>query len=152
VSHFSIGEIIMTAIKTLSTSAVAAIQAVAVSASHHEKATLKALPVLQAEFKGVDRDIIRETVIVNFAAAVGIKLNVAKTGRVTFPANAETAKRACNRFIERIMGDSKPKAKPDSIEVPAHIAKLAAQLAKACNDYEQARKIANTAVAQAFAK
>ena len=142
----------MSAIKTLSTSAVAAIQAVAVSASHHEKATLAALPVLQAEFHGVDRAIIRDTVIVNFAAAVGIKLKVQGSGRVVFPADADTAKRACNRFIERIMGDSKPKAKPDSIEVPAHIAKLAAQLVAACNEYEQSRKIATTAVANAFAK
>jgi hypothetical protein len=142
----------MTAIKTLSTSAVSAIQTVAVSASHHEKATLAALPVLQAEFRGVDRDVIRDTVIVNFAAAVGITLNVAKSGRITFPADADTAKRACNRFIQRIMGDTKPKAKPDSIEVPAHIAKLAAQLVAACNEYEESRKLASTAVAQAFSK
>jgi len=142
----------MSAIKTLSASAVSAIASVAVSASHHEKATLAALPVLQAEFKGVDRAIVRDTVVVNFAGAVGIKLKVQGSGRVVFPADAETAKRACNRFIERIIGEGKEKTKADSIEVPAHIAKLAAQLAKACNDYEQARKIANTAVAQAFAK
>ena len=141
----------MPAIKTLSVSAVAAIQAVAVSASHHEKATLAALPVLQAEFRGVDRDVIRDTVIVNFAAAVGITLKVQGSGRVVFPAGTETAKRACNRFIERIMGDSK--AKPSKgIEVPAHIAKLAAQLAAACNEYEQSRKLASTAVAEAFTK
>jgi hypothetical protein len=142
----------MTAIKTLSASAVSAIQAVAASASHHEKATLAALPVLQAEFRGVDRDVIRDTVIVNFAAAVGITLNVAKSGRITFPADADTAKRACNRFIQRIMGDTKPKAKPAGIEVPAHIAKLAAQLVAACNEYEESRKLASTAVAQAFSK
>jgi hypothetical protein len=141
----------MTAIKTLSASAVSAIQAVAVSASHHEKATLAALPVLQAEFRGVDRDVIRDTVIVNFAASVGIKLTPQGSGRVVWPADAGTAKRACNRFIKRIMGDVKPKA-TEGIEVPAHIAKLAAQLAKACSEYEESRKIANTAVAQAFAK
>ena len=141
----------MTAIKTLSTSAVSAIQTVAVSASHHEKATLAALPVLQAEFRGVDRDVIRDTVVVNFAAAVGIKLNVANSGRITFPAEADSAKRACNRFIQRIMGDVKPKA-TNGIEVPAHIAKLAAQLAAACSEYEESRKLASTAVAEAFAK
>jgi hypothetical protein len=145
-------EKIMSAIKTLSTSAVSAIQAVAVSASHHERATLAALPVLQAEFHGVDRDVIRDTVVVNFAAAVGITLNVANSGRITFPAEADSAKRACNRFIQRIMGDSKSKTDADSIKVPAHIAKLAAQLAAACNEYEQSRKIATTAVANAFAK
>ncbi len=142
----------MPAIKTLSASAVSAIQAVAVSASHHEKATLAALPVLQDEFRGVDRDVIRETVVVNFAAAVGITLKVQGSGRVVFPAGTETAKRACNRFIERIMGDVKPKTKPASIEVPAHIAKLAAQLVAACNEYEQSRKLASTAVAEAFAE
>jgi hypothetical protein len=50
------------------------------------------------------------------------------------------------------MGDSKSKTDADSIKVPAHIAKLAAQLAAACNEYEESRKIATTAVANAFAK
>jgi hypothetical protein len=43
------------------------------------------------------------------------------------------------------------KADSDSIAVPAHIAKLAAALAEACNEYESARKLASTAVANAFA-
>ncbi len=38
------------------------------------------------------------------------------------------------------------------LEVPKHIALLAAQLAAACNEYEGARKLASTAVAKAFAK
>ena len=141
----------MPAIKTLSVSAVAAIQAVAVCESRTEQATLAAIPVLRAEFKGVSRDVVRDTIIVNFAGAVGVKLKVQGSGRVVFPAGTETAKRACNRFIERIIGDGKAKT-AEEIEVPAHIAKLAAQLAAACNEYEQSRKLASTAVANAFAK
>jgi hypothetical protein len=141
----------MSAIKTLSSSAVAAIASVAGASSQCERATLAALPVLRAEFAGVSRDIVRDTIVVNFAAAVGITLNVAKSGRITFPASADSAKRACNRFIERVMGVETDKVKPEQ-EVPAHIMALAKKLADACNEYNDSRKIATTAVARAFAK
>ena len=143
-------------IKQLSVSAIAAIQAVATSEASAERATLAALPVLRAEFKGVERDVIRATVIVNFAGAWGITLKVQGTGRVVFPkddARSETAKKACNRFLERLLddGNGSPRA-TEEIAVPPHIAKLAKQLAQACAEYEQSRKLASTAVAQAFAK
>ena len=141
----------MSAIKTLSSSAVAAIASVAGASSQCERVTLAALPVLRDEFRGVDRAIVRDTIVVNFAAAVGITLNVAKSGRITFPASADSAKRACNRFIERVMGVETNKDRVEQ-EVPAHILALAKKLADACNEYNDSRKIATTAVARAFAK
>jgi hypothetical protein len=60
----------------------------------------------------------------------------------------ETAKKAYNRLVADIMG--KTAGKGEGLAVPAHIAKLAKALAEACKEYEQARKLASTAVAEAF--
>jgi hypothetical protein len=46
---------------------------------------------------------------------------------------------------------SKRSNKTEGVEVPAHIAALAAKLAAACLEYEQSKKIAAQAVAEAFA-
>jgi hypothetical protein len=40
----------------------------------------------------------------------------------------------------------------EELEIPAEILKAAERLAKLCNEYEGARKLASTAIAQAFAK
>lgn len=61
----------------------------------------------------------------------------------------EAAKKSLQRLVGDIVGDSA--AKKEEIEVPRHIAALAAQLAKACMEYEQARRIASTALSGAFA-
>lgn len=67
---------------------------------------------------------------------------------------------ALYQFIKRTVADTAPKgadegsgqkASKSDIEVPAEIAKLAAKLVAACNDYEQAKKLAALAVAEAFA-
>ena len=60
-----------------------------------------------------------------------------------------TAKSALQRLVADIVGASNGKG--EELEVPEHIMALAAKLAKACNEYEQARKLAATAVAAAFA-
>ena len=65
-------------------------------------------------------------------------------------AKFETAKTKLRRLMDAIIGKSSGKG--EGVEVPEHIAALAAKLAKACREYEQARKIANTAVAEAFAE
>ena len=141
-------------VKKLSSAAVAAIQSVAASDAGAERATLAALPVLRAEFAGVDRDIVRNTLVNNYAGAVGIKTLVQKSGRIvldTKDARYDAVSRALRRFITRVVGDESPR-EAESIAVPAHIAKLAKQLAEACAEYEQSRKLASTAVAEAFAK
>jgi len=67
------------------------------------------------------------------------------------------ADKATRRLIDALTGDAdeaasaKSEAAKDGIAVPAHIAKLAAALVAACNEYEGAKKLASTAVAEAFA-
>lgn len=72
------------------------------------------------------------------------------------------ARRAAGRLMDALGGDADAevaaeKAKAASnkagegVEVPAHIAALAAKLAAACNEYQQSKKLAAQAVAEAFA-
>lgn len=71
----------------------------------------------------------------------------------------EAAKKAAQRIREALVGDAdaaaaKPSNKAsekEEVEVPAHIAALAAKLAAACNEYQQSKKLAAQAVAEAFA-
>lgn len=63
--------------------------------------------------------------------------------------NYNTTKSDLDRLVKSVMGASSGKS--EELEVPEHIAALAAKLAKACAEYEQARKLASTAVAAAFA-
>ena len=62
----------------------------------------------------------------------------------------EAAKKAIQRLTADICGGGV--AKTEELEVPRHIAAMAKQLAQACAEYEQARKLASTALANAFAK
>jgi hypothetical protein len=72
-------------------------------------------------------------------------------------AKFEAAKKAAQRLLEALGGDADAQAKPASnkagegVEIPEHIAALAAKLAAACLEYEQSKKIAAQAVAEAFA-
>ena len=69
----------------------------------------------------------------------------------------EAAKKAAQRLLEALGGDADAQAKPASnkagqgVEIPVHIAALAAKLAAACLEYEQSKKLAAQAVAEAFA-
>ena len=134
-------------VRNINTASINSITAIARAASAEERATLDALPVLRAQFRGWDREDIKATVQVNWAAVVGVELKVQGSGRIVWPADAGTAKKACNRLIARIMGDSE--SQRESIEVPPHIAALAAKLVKACGEYEAAGRLLATAVAQA---
>ena len=70
-------------------------------------------------------------------------------------AGFEAAKKALQRMQEALTGDADAdrtvSAKKEELEIPADIAALAAKLAKACNEYEDAKRLAAQAVAQAFA-
>lgn len=83
-------------------------------------------------------------------------------GQLTLDRSAakfEAAKTAVRYVREALTGDADAAGgaggavsnKTESVEVPAHIAKLAAALAQACAEYEGAKKLASTAVAEAFA-
>lgn len=74
-------------------------------------------------------------------------------------AKFEAAKTAVRYVREALTGDAdasgkgarSTKAEP-GVEVPAEIAKLAAALAAACNEYEGSKRLAAQAIAEAFAK
>ena len=55
------------------------------------------------------------------------------------------------RLVSAIVGKASSGAK-EEIEIPEEILKAAEKLAKLCAQYEDSRKLASTAVAQAFAK
>ena len=64
---------------------------------------------------------------------------------------------ACRKALQRIVGDIMGKSSgateaAEEVEVPEEIRKAAERLAKLCAEYEGARKLASTAIAQAFAK
>lgn len=138
----------------LNTTATTAIYNVATASCAEERAIVHALPILRQAFAGCERDAVRDTIMVEFAHAVRVELKVQGTGRLVWPAGSDTAKRACNRFIQRVLADDKGNAGNDrtEVKVPRHIAEMARALAEACAEYEGARKLASTAVAQAFAK
>lgn len=66
--------------------------------------------------------------------------------------NYNTTKSDLDRLVKSVMGASSGKQETETLTVPRHIAALAAQLAEACAEYEQSRKLASTAIAAAFAK
>lgn len=64
-------------------------------------------------------------------------------------ANYEACRKALGRLVKDIVGGGSAKA--EEVEVPAEVLAAAAKLAKLCAQYEGARKLASTAIAQAFA-
>lgn len=61
----------------------------------------------------------------------------------------EAAKKALQRLVKDVMG--KVENQSEELDVPAHIAKLAAQLVQACGEYEGANRLLATAIANAKA-
>jgi hypothetical protein len=108
------------------------------------------------EVKGKSEEAVRAALLPVVAAFYAVPLidgdGKAKGRKVLDKAapKYEAAKKALQRLLGDLMGKGSDKG--EELEVPEHIAALAAKLAKACNEYEQARKLASTAIAAAFAK
>jgi hypothetical protein len=62
----------------------------------------------------------------------------------------ENCRKAVTNLTKAIVG--KTDGATEELEVPAEILAAAAKLAKLCAQYEESRKLASTAIAQAFAK
>lgn len=137
-------------VRNITTASIAHITAIASAAGMEERAIVQALPALQAQFRGWDREDIKATIMVNYAAVVGVELKVQGSGRIVWPAEAGTAKKACNRLITRIMGDAV--TEKQEVEVPEELLIAARKLAKLAQQYEGARGLASKALAQAFAE
>jgi hypothetical protein len=75
-----------------------------------------------------------------------------KGGTLTFAkdsAEEQRLKRIRRLHPDMVKGASNKAG--EGVEIPAHIAALAAKLAAACNEYEGAKRLAAQAVAEAFA-
>ena len=116
---------------------------------------------LRKTFKGKERDVITKAIIGDVASYPKYLVPLvdgegkAKGTKVLDKGHAkyEACRKALQRIVNDIMGKSSGATEPtEEIEVPAEILAVAAKLAKMCKEYEDARKLASTAIAQAFAK
>lgn len=139
--------------KQFNAAAVTAIATIARADKAADAVTTKHLPTLQAACKGWTRDEIKAAILEPYAKGRGITLNSTKDGVLRWPSDVDgvdAAKKGCNRLISAIMGDSKNER--EVLEVPTAIQKLADALAKACSEYEESRRLANTALSAALSK
>lgn len=114
---------------------------------------------LQATFKGKTAEVVRAAILPDVASyrkyAVAL---VAGSGKAEGTkvldkehANYEACRKALGRLVSAIVGKESSGHK-EELEVPAEILAAAARLAKLCAQYEDSRKLASAAVAQAFTK
>lgn len=116
---------------------------------------------LRKDFKGKDAQAIRAALLPCVASysKYGVPL-VAGSGKAEGTKvldkehkNYEACRKALGRLVNDIMGKSSGATEQaEELEVPEEILKAAQRLAKLCAEYEGARKLASTAIAQAFAK
>jgi hypothetical protein len=116
------------------------------------------IAALQALFKGKAPDAIRTALLPDVASykKYAVPL-IAGSGKAegTMVLDSEHPKyEACRKTLGRMVKDivGETHSKTEEIEVPAEVLAAAAKLAKLCAQYEGARKLASTAIAQAFAE
>lgn len=118
------------------------------------------IALLQATFKGKTAEEIRAAILPDVASYSKYSVPLvdgAGSGSGTKVldkehANYEACRKALGRLVKAIVGTTSDNVETEEVEVPAEILKAAERLAKLCNEYEGARKLASTAIAQAFAK
>lgn len=117
------------------------------------------IAALQATFKGKTAEVVRASILPDVASYPKYSVPlVAGSGKAEGTkvldkehANYEACRKALGRLVSAIVGKESSGAK-EALEVPEEILKAAEKLAKLCAQYEDSRKLASTAVAQAFAK
>jgi hypothetical protein len=115
------------------------------------------IDTLRATFKGKSPDAVRAALLPDVASfpkyAVPLVAGAGKAeGKLVLDSehkNYEACRKALGRLVKDIVGGGS--AKTEELEVPPEVAAAAAKLAKLCAQYEQSRKLASTAIAQAFA-
>jgi hypothetical protein len=113
---------------------------------------------LRKTFKGKERDVISKAIIGDVASHPKYLVPLVKgEGKAegTMVLDKSHAKyEACRKALQRIVSDimGKSAGSQEEVEVPEEVLKAAERLAKLCAQYEGARKLASTAIAQAFAK
>jgi hypothetical protein len=113
---------------------------------------------LRKAFKGKERDVISKAIIGDVASHPKYLVPLVKgEGKAegTMVLDKSHAKyEACRKALQRVVSDimGKSAGSQEEVEVPEEVLKAAERLAKLCAQYEGARKLASTAIAQAFAK
>jgi len=117
------------------------------------------IATLQAAFRGKTAEAVRASILPDVASYPKYSVPlVAGSGKAEGTkvldkehAQYEACRKALGRLVSAIVGKASSGAK-EEIEIPAEVLAAAEKLAKLCAKYEEARKLASTAVAQAFAK
>jgi hypothetical protein len=118
------------------------------------------IAALQGIYKGKKPDAIRATLLPQVASfpkyAVPLVAGSGKAeGTLVLDAEHpkyEACRKALGRLVKDIVGGGSAKTESEELEVPAEVLAAAEKLAKLCAAYEGSRKLASTAIAQAFAK
>ena len=116
------------------------------------------IALLQAAFKGKTAEQIRDAIRPDVAsyskyAVPFVEGNGKAVGTKVLDKDHpqyENCRKAVTNLTKAIVG-TESSGSVEEIEVPAEILAAAAKLAKLCAQYEESRKLASTAIAQAFA-
>jgi len=133
------------------------LQAAVTKALASAKAYGEAVALAVKAAEGMPRDAVRVAImptIGEFYSVALVEGSGKAEGSKVFDNEAkscEAARKALQRLLKDILG-TESNGHQEELEIPEEILKAAKRLAKLCNEYKGARKLASTAVAQAFAK
>lgn len=139
----------------LNAAALSSIESVVLADAGRARAVASAIATLRPMIAGQSPDSVRDAIIAQYAKVAGFEtIIVAKgthAGRVGWPEGAAAQKKACQRFMAELFADESVAQAREALEVPAALLQAALRLVKLANEYEDSKKLAAAAVAQAFA-
>lgn len=134
--------------------ALTAIDNVVFADAGRARALAEALPILRPLIAGKSQDEVRDAIITRYAATCGFETIIVErgthAGRVGWPEGAAAQKKACQRFMAELFADESVAQAREQLEVPDALLQAALVLVKLANEYEDSKKLAAAAVAQAF--
>lgn len=137
------------AINTKSLTIVA--NAIAAALDACDKISMDKTPALVAALGGADKASAQAALRPILAVRYGVECGETKTGKVTVPTDTPEGKRVHNRVAYLCkLAYPETVAEREELAVPAAIQKLADALAVACAEYEESRRLANTALSAAL--
>ena len=135
--------------------ALSAVESVVLADAGRARAVAAALAVLRPMIAGQSPDSVRDAIITQYAKVSGFETIIVSkgthAGRVGWPEGAAAQKKACQRFMAELFADESVAQAREQLEVPDALLQAALRLVKLANEYEDSKKLAAAAVAQAFA-
>ena len=139
----------------LNAAALSSIESVVLADAGRARAVAAALTVLRPMIAGQAPDSVRDAIITQYAKVSGFETIIVSkgthAGRVGWPEGAAAQKKACQRFMAELFADESVAQAREQLEVPDALRQAALRLVKLANEYEDSKKLAAAAVAQAFA-